>query len=129
MASRAEGSLARFAVESGRFGASTVKPKLFEPNRNLELSVFGIGGLVCAEVRDLGIAVARWHPTARQLHGWGEISEEAVASAELDIEYDNQPERHANITGWPEDIEERKLKQQLLASRAHPVKFDSPIPV
>ena len=121
--------LARFAVESGRFGASIVKPKLFEPNRNLELSVFGIGGLGCAEIRDLGVEVARRHQTARHLHGWGEISEETVANAKLEVKYDNQPERHANITGWPEDRAERKQKQQLLAKYTRAVKFDSPFPV
>ena len=40
MTVRASGLLARFALESGRLTASAVKPKLFEPNRELKLSVF-----------------------------------------------------------------------------------------
>jgi len=126
MTRRAKGLLARFALEGNRFGNSVVKPKLFEPNRNLELSVFDISGLYYAEILDLGVDVARKHPTSRRLHGWGEISQSTVVSQNLRVQHDGQPSRHANIVGWPDKRSERKLKQQKLAQQAKPIRLSPP---
>ena len=127
MTVRAAGSLARFAVEGNRLTDSIVKPKLFEPNRALQLSVFRIGGLPCKEICDLGVKVAEQHPTSRRLHGWGEFSESAVNDAGLRVEHDEVPPRHANIVDWPVDVSERKQRQQLLARCSCPVRLPSPI--
>lgn len=123
MTVRAAGLLARFAVESGRLTDSIVKPKLFEPNKALELSVFRVGGLVRGQIRDLGDEVVKKHPTARKLHGWGEFPESAVQEAGLRVEHDDDPPRHANIVGWPREPSERKQRQQILASRSYPVRL------
>lgn len=120
-------SLARFAVESGRLTDSIVKPKLFEPTKSLELSVFRIEGIGHSEICNLGVDVANKHPTARYLYGWGELSESAVIGTGLQVEYDNVPPRHANIVNWPQDASERKERQLILASRSRPVKLDPPI--
>ena len=126
----ASGSLARYATEKGRFGSDGgVKPKLFEPNRNLELSVFRIDGLDRARIREIGVAVAERHPSARRLHGWGEIAASDVANAGLRTAHDDTPPRHANVVGWPEDAAERKLKTQILARAARAVRLDPPIDV
>lgn len=126
----ARGSLARYATERGRFRSDGgVKPKLFEPNRKLELSVFYIDGLERARIRDIGVAVAERHPSARRLHGWGEIAASDVASAGLRTARDDTPPRHANVVGWPEDAAERKLKAQILARAARAVRLDPPVDV
>lgn len=123
MTVRAAGLLARFALESGRLTDSIVKPKLFEPNRALELSVFRVDGLVHDQIRDLGDRVVEKHPAARKLHGWGEFLESAVREAGLRVERDDDPPRHADIVGWPQDPSERKQRQQILASRSYPVRL------
>ena len=122
MTVRASGLLARFALESGRLTASAVKPKLFEPNRELKLSVFHVDGLVDAGIRHIGNDVVTRHSTAKRLYGWGEFDEAAVCEAGLRIDRDDNPPRHANIVDWPEEPSERKQRQQLLASRACPVR-------
>ena len=101
-------TLARFATESGRLTASAVKPKLFEPNKALELSVFLVHGLEFVEIRDIGVSVVKEHPQARRLHGWGEIEESEVQSVNLRVVYDEVPPRHANIVGWPKEASRRK---------------------
>ena len=129
MTVRASDSLARFAVEGNRLTSSVVKPKLFEPNKALQLSVFRIDGLHCKEICDLGVQVAEQHPTSQRLHGWGEFDKTAVNDTGLRVEHDEVPPRHANIVGWPMDVSERKQRQQLLARRSRPIKLDSPIQV
>ena len=120
MTVRASGSLARFALESGRLTASVVKPKLFEPNRARELSVFHVDGLDGVGITLIGNDVVARHSTAKRLHGWGEFNEVAVCEAGLRIDRDDNPPRHANIVDWPKDAEKRKQCQQILASRACP---------
>ena len=129
MTVRASGLLARFAVEGGRVTDSGVKPKLFQPNRTLKLSVFRIDGLVCAEIRDLGMDIVRKHPNAHRLHGWGEVSESAVCDAGLRVDHDDVPPRHANIVGWPNDASEQKLKQIELAHSARAIMLNPPVEV
>ena len=122
MTVRVSGSLARFALEGGRLTASVVKPKLFEPNRALKLSVFHVDGLDDGGIRHIGDDVVTRHPTAKRLYGWGGFDGAAVSDAGLRIDRDDDPPRHANIVDWPEDASERKQRQQILASRAYPVR-------
>lgn len=129
MTTRYAGTLARFATEGGRLTDSVVKPKLFEPNKALELSVFRVHGLEYTEICDIGVSVVKEHPNARRLHGWGEIEESSVQSANLRVAYDDVPPRHANIVGWPNEASQRKSIQQILASNARPIRFDQPIRV
>lgn len=120
MTVRASGSLARFALESGRLTASIVKPKLFEPNRELKLSVFHVDGLDDLGIADIGNNVAGRRRPPKRLRGWGEFDEVAVCKAELRIDRDDNPPRHADIVDWPRDPSKRKQCQQILASRAWP---------
>ena len=129
MTTRAQGTLARFATGSGRFKDSVAKPKLFQPTRDLKLSVFRVSGLRSAEIECIGKSVVREHPTAERLHGWGELSERTVTDAGLEIEYDDDPPRHANIIAWPPRPSEQKSLQQYLASRSTAVRFRPPIQV
>lgn len=118
MSVRAQGLLARFAMESGRLTKNSVKPKLFEPNRNGELSVYCVEGLHCAEIRRIGDNVVAQIGNKKRLRGWGEVDQKVVDEVNLRIERDDTPERHANIVGWPKEAPERKLRQQELARRA-----------
>lgn len=106
-----------------------MKPKLFEPNRLLELSVFFIDDLIRNEIKEIGIDVATQHPTSKRLYGWGEIDENTVYDVGLKVNRDDDPERHANIADWPRVRGERKLKQILLASSSRPVRLNPPIEV
>jgi hypothetical protein len=113
MTTRNAGTLARFATESGRLTDSVVKPKLFEPNRALELSVFRVHGLEFVQICGIGVSVVKEHPNARRLHGWGEIGESEVQGVNLRVVYDDVPPRHANIVGWPTEASQRKSIQQV----------------
>ena len=121
MTIRVSGLLARFAVEGGNLTAAAVKPKLFRPNRELKLSIFYVDGLDDPEIRAIGDNVVRLHRTAKRLHGWGEFGEAAVAKANLRIDRDDDPPRHANIVDWPTSAGERKQRQIFLAKCARPV--------
>lgn len=130
MAVRGAGSLVRYAVEGGRLTASShPHPKLYEPNRELKLSVFFVSGLVCAEICERGINVVELHPSARRLHGWGEFDESTVQKTGLRVDRDDNPPRHANIVDWPEIASERKEKQLLLAANSQSVRLNPPIQV
>ena len=129
MTVRNEGVLARFAVRNGQLTAVVVKPKLVEPNRRLELSVFRIGGLGYKEVQGLGINVVRRRPDAKRLYGWAEFDDVTVQSVSLTIHDDDNPPGHGNIIGWPADRAKRKLVQRQLADKATPVLVSPPVDV
>ena len=129
MTAREAGTLARFATQSGRLTDEVVKPKLFEPNRALELSVFRVDGLGLTEIQEIGTDVVTAIPSARRLHGWGEISESAVLDAGLRVDYDDDPPRHANVLDWPDEASERKLIQLILASHARAIRLNPPVQV
>ena len=114
----------RFALESGRITKDFAKPKLFEPNKGGELSVFDVVGLSCCEKCKLGIPVAM--AQNKRLYGWAMISCEQIREVGLLVDLDNNPPRHANVRGWPIGREDRKAKQQELASLASVVKLLSP---
>lgn len=138
MTTRNSDTLARFAMHDKCLNTAAARRKLFVPNRDLNLrlslSVFDVGGLTCKGIRKLGIGVAKEiakkQSTSRHLYGWGEIDACAVLrEANLQIERDDNPPRHANIVGWPSDAEERKYRQQLLGQLSRPVRLDPPVSV
>ena len=118
--------MARFAVHKGQLTAAIVKPKLLEPNRQLELSAFRVHELDDEEIQELGIDVVRRRPDASRLHGWAELDEVTVQSASLTVHDDDNPPRHVNIIGWPADRAKRKLVQLRLADEATPVLVNPP---
>ena len=124
MAVGSECLFARFALEKGRVTQDYAKPKLFEPNKDGELSIFDVVGLSCREKCKLGIPVAK--SQNKKLYGWGVVSCKQIKGVGLEIDRDDNPPRHANILGWPEAPEDRKSKQQELASLANAVRLSSP---
>lgn len=123
------GALARFAVRSGQMTTTVVKPRLLEPNRQLELSVFRIDDLGQEAIQEIGVDVVRRRPDANRLHGWAELDEAAVQLVSLTVVHDDTPPRHANIIGWPDDRAKRKLVQRKLADRASPKLVEPPVDV
>ncbi len=129
MTGRAAGTLARFAFESGRLTHSIAKPKLFEPNRALELSVFAVAGLDAEDIGKLGIGAAFRHATARRLYGWGELNEADVRDVGLSVVRDDAPPRHANVVGWPSERGARKLIMIEMARRSEAVRLARPVEI
>lgn len=123
--------LTRFAVEGGKFKNGVARPKLFEPNRQGELSVSRTGGLKQPEVQDIGLQVVRDNPNASRLHGWATIERDDVEDIGLRVIDDDEPPRHSNVVGWPagwpEEREQVLDLMQDLASKADPLVLDSPI--
>lgn len=75
-----------------------------------ETSVFRTSALTDSQIWDLGERnVAR--ERKMQLLGRGDIYSSVVVDKGLKIAADNNPPRHANITGWPEE----KSKQKMIA--------------
>jgi len=69
------------------------KPKLFEPKRKNELSVFDAAGRPDKETCELGIEpVAR--PKGRRLHGWAKVTSTDIEEVELKIVGDDNPSGH-----------------------------------
>lgn len=80
-------------------------------------SVFRITGLSESEKWDLGereIATRQGKP----LIGSAEIKAIHVYKNNLEIDPDDNPPRHANITGWPEDKSKIRSIAQELAAQA-----------
>ena len=134
MTIRPPGRFARFAFHRGRITQRpdhlVVKPKLFEPDNNLELSVSNVHELDCVGIRDEGKSVGKRRNDAEYLRGWAEIEHKIVEVANLRLVCDNDPERHANIVGWSTCTREQKRQQTFLAKRVCcAVKLDPPVPV
>ncbi|MCY4304017.1 MAG: hypothetical protein OXC62_04430 [Aestuariivita sp.] len=111
---------ARFADESGKISQNRAKPKLFEPNRKNELSIFNVSKLSSKEKCESGLKnVAK--PKGKKLYGWAELSHSDFYKFDLEIIQDNTPPGHANAIGWPkpELVKQRKDKAQSLAKIAN----------
>ena len=116
---------ARFADESGKITQDYAKPKLFEPNKSNELSVFDVSDLSDKQACELGVQhVAK--PKGRRLYGWGRLSCTEIIKAGLHIDRDDNPPGHANLVGWPEAVEDRKDKSQQIAKESRVIKMNSP---
>lgn len=119
--------LTQFAVERGKIKNGVAKPKLFEPNKKGELSVSRTGGLSQGEIQDIGLQVVQENQNASRLYGWAKIERDDVESTGLGIIDDNNPPRHSNVIGWPEEREKVLEVMQALASKADSFLLDSPI--
>lgn len=123
-------TLARFAVEKGKVRKTTVNHRLFQPTRDLKLSVSCVAGLDNAGVKEEGIKVVQSRRNAHELHGWAEITEASVEETGLRVDYNNIPPRHAHILDWPEDSDKRmEIQQDLAANICRKVFLEVPIPV
>ena len=123
------GPLARFAVESGKITDEVVKPKLFAPNSNLELSVSRTLGLERSDIIEVGIDVVRRHKSAKALYGWAMLTTSFVLEIGLALQHDNDPPLHSQIVGWPKEPEVRKALQIDIASKLQPTKLPEKIQV
>jgi len=52
------------------------------------------------------------------VYGFANIIASAVCEMDLDVDPDNNPPRHADIVGWPQEKSERMLIAQELAAKA-----------
>ncbi len=83
------------------------------PPPDRRLSVFIISGLNEKQIWSIGEALRD-----SNLKGRADIIADSVYKAELDIEVDNNPERHAEIVNWPEEKSAIMLKAIELAQNA-----------
>ncbi len=111
--------LSRFLFSNSHFSKENqrVKYGAFLPAKNGETSVFRTSNLSDNQIWDLGernVAQERKKP----LLGRGDIRSSMVFESGLKIRPDNNPPRHANIIGWPEEKSKQKLIAIELAANA-----------
>jgi len=104
--------LSRFILQTNWFSTSEnrVKYAAFLPNKDGETSVFRSSGISNNEIWDIGereVSIKRGKP----IYGRADISVTNVISKDLRVISSEPPERHANITGWPDE----KSKQMVIA--------------
>lgn len=98
-----------------RVSVNEVKPKAFKPNRKGETSIFVTSDLPEDEIWGLGEA----HLCGSGLvYGRADITADIVFElGKIKVDYNNDPEYHANLT-WPDDKEEIQDMAQVLAAEA-----------
>jgi hypothetical protein len=114
-------SLARYLTSSTHYSNAmqSVKPAAFlPPPPDYRLSVFRIDGLTTEHVCQIGQQKVISKMTGRTLHGFANIVAQAFLDAELTIDPDNNPPRHASVVGWPKEKSEQKLIALELAASA-----------
>ena len=125
--------LARFLTSSGQFNQSGVKPSAFLPNpKDGKTSVFRHG----AEPQAALMAIAnehirsnrKVHGVDRKVHGVGIIRAGDVSAVQLNVQSQEPPPRHADITNWPPSMKKMEKARQkkiaiLLAQKAELVLF------
>lgn len=115
--------LARFLTSKGQFNQSGVKLSAFLPNpKDGKTSVFRHGAEPQADL----IAIANEHiGSNRRVHGVGIIRAEDVRAVQLNVQSQEPPPRHADITNWPPRMEKARQKEIAirLAQRAKLVLF------
>ena len=109
-----------YSVNKGR-----VRKGAFMPHHR-QLSVFQVGGLVEPEIWTIGKNVCE--VSQRTLHGRGDLKVadvvcDAVSVPPLKVVPDEDPPRHANIVGWPEEKDAQNACALELAARAELVLY------
>jgi hypothetical protein len=110
--------LSRFLTSKNHYSRrdNRVKPTAFlPPKERLMTSTFHTTSLSEHEIWALGEAHIG---PSRNVHGRGDITVADVTTVGLGITPDYQPARHVDISGWPEEPEERLSIAQHLAARA-----------
>lgn len=104
--------LARYILHKNHFSAQhrRVKYVVFMPAPTGETSVFRISSLSDNEIWEIGSSAVS-KKRGLPLLGRADISAFHVFDKNLKLIPDNNPSRHANIVGWPEE----KSKQKLIA--------------
>ena len=98
-----------------RVSENEVKPKAFKPNRDGETSMFVTSGLPEDQIWSLG----EIHLCGENLvYGRADVFAKLIFDLEkIKIDYNNDPEYHANLV-WPDDIEDIQDMAQVLAAEA-----------
>lgn len=107
-------TLSRFVVFNRWIRAdNTVRHTVFLPNpKNGETSVFRISGITDNEIWDIGereVVPIRNKP----ILGRADIETSIVISKDLKVIPSEPPERHADITDWPEESKQKQIALEL----------------
>jgi hypothetical protein len=107
--------LARYLFSKNHYRPSdrTVKHSAFIPPPDKKLSVFQITDLPEIDIWSMGENLRD-----RLLVGRADILAGYVYKADLSIDLDNNPPKHANIIGWPDEPSAVKLRALELAEQA-----------
>ena len=101
-------TLSRFVLQERYIRANnTVRPAAFEPNRNGKTSVFRTSDIADKEIWDIGdheVVIILGKP----ILGRADISASNVTAKDLEVIPSEPPERHADITDWPEEKSKQK---------------------
>lgn len=121
--------VARFATEGGKITKELVKPKLFQPNKALQVSIFRIAGLTRDKIQELGMSIVSKIPSSSRLYGWATLERKAITNIGLIVDDDDNPPGHSNIVGWPSEVNKQLRYQLELAACSTSTKLDAPIEV
>jgi len=111
--------LARYLTSRNHYSPTmqSVRPAAFLPPPDYHLSVFRIDGLTIEDICQIGQQQVISKRPERTLHGFANIVAQAFLDANLIIDPDNNPPRHASVVGWPkEKPQQMSIAQELAAS-------------
>ena len=110
--------ITRYIFSSSHFSAqlSRIKHNAFMPPPSGGTSVFRTSGLVETDIWAIGQGISTQR--GQQLHARGDLLTRDVLSLTLAVEPSEPPPRHANITGWPHEKDQIKLRAMELAEKA-----------
>jgi hypothetical protein len=110
--------LTKFIFNKSQFSPlnNRVKYSAFMPPQNRRLSVFRVSGISQPEVWEIGGFIGE--KRSLPLLARADIMASAVIETGLEVYADDDPPRHANIVGWPQDASDIKLKALELAEKA-----------
>ena len=115
-----EEPLARFIHDKNYYRPSdrSIRHSAFMPARkDKQVSVFRISGLAAPAIWEIGNRYVAT-PLRRSLLGRADIKASDPVIIGLQVTPDDNPPRHANIGGWPEDASKHKLLAIQLAEKA-----------
>lgn len=104
-------SLARYATQSNHFNTFGATFLLFMPHKkSLLLSVFCTTALEVDDIMEIA-----WKNLPFKVYGHGPSFVAFIKGLGLEIDYDKDPERHANVYEWPDSKDGQKNLAQKLA--------------
>ena len=85
--------------------------------------------LECDEILELGLSwqVNTPNNDNPEIHGWLEFSQEGIKDAGLEIDYDENPERHVHIVWPPKDEDRHHATVQLFQHCYRLAVFEPPV--
>ena len=106
--------LSRYATHSNHFNTFGITPRAFLPDKHLRLSVFCTTDQVLEEIIDIAKANVQG-----KVYGHGSCTVSFIEGLGLNIDYNNEPERHADIINWPLTKDEQKNFAQKLSVKVN----------